>query len=111
MSRAVQILSPSCRRTGDTGGQWAFPKMGKWAKNAGSRVFTRGSALFRGNARRAGNALETLANQWRNAGCATGDTAVFGKDFGKIFGNKRVLSIAMSGYGSTARIDGGGCRG
>jgi hypothetical protein len=34
-----------------------FPKLGKLAKNAGSRVFTRGSALFHGNARSAGNRL------------------------------------------------------
>jgi hypothetical protein len=111
MSRAVQILSASCPTTGDTGGQWVFPKLGKLAKNAGSHVFTRGPALFHENARRAERVLQDAANQWLRGSRATGDTAVFGKDFGKIFGNKRVLSIAMSGYGSTTRIDGGGRRG
>jgi len=52
MSRAVQILSASCPTTGDTGGQWVFPKLGNLAKNAGSHVFTRGPALFHENARR-----------------------------------------------------------
>src|SRR5208282_6599940 len=103
MSRAVQILSPSCRATGDTGGQWVFPKLGKPAKNAGSHVFTRGPALFHENARRAERILQDAANQWVRWGSATGDTGVYGKDFGNISAS----SIALLGYGSNTRNGGG----
>ncbi len=107
MSRVVQILSASCPATGDTGGQWVFPKMGKSALNAGSHVFTRGSALFHENARRAERVLQDAANQGLREGRATGDTGAFGKDFGNI----SVPSIAFSGYESNTRNDGGGSHG
>ena len=108
MSRIVQILSASCPTTGDTGGQWVFPKLGKLAKNAGSHVFTRGPALFHENARRAERILQVAANQWVRWGSATGDTGVFGKDFGKDFGNIAAPFIALLGYGSNTRNGGGG---
>ena len=108
MSRAVQILSASCPTTGDTGGQWVFPKLGNLAKNAGSHVFTRGPALFHENARRAERVLQDAANQGVRWGSATGDTGVYGKDFGKNFGNISAPSIAFSGYESNTRNGGGG---
>lgn len=111
MSRPVQIFSVSGRPSGDTGGQWAFPKMGKSARNAGSHVFMRVSAPFHENARRAERVLQDAANQGVRWGSATGDTGVFGKDFGKDFGNISVPSIAFSGYGSNTRNDGGGSHG
>jgi len=86
MSRIVQILSASCPTTGDTGGQWVFPKLGKLAKNAGSHVFTRGPALFHENARRAERVLQDAANQGVRWGSATGDTGVYGRILGRILG-------------------------
>ena len=45
-SRIVQILPASCPTTGDTGGQWGFPKLGNLALKTPDRTFSRKGRRF-----------------------------------------------------------------
>ena len=97
--------------SGDTGGQCPLPKMGRLVRNAKSPMPVRVQVLFFG----IGRSLEKMDISAKNLSISqvstAGDTGVFGKDFGKIFGNVSTLPVAIAVYGNFNANDRGGRRG